>query len=117
MQTVLKQVISAATGTLVGTPLATDMMLTISLQAVTTGTLAGTLIIEASNDITSNPTAPGGGSTPPTNFNQIATVAIAGSPANFLIPKLDVCYAWLRVTFTASTGIGTISATLKGLQL
>ena len=80
-----------------------------SAQAVSTGSGAGTLVIEASND---EPIAPGA---TPVNWSLIpsASVSVSGAGA-FLIPKTDLCYQWVRLVYT-NTGSGTISVIFKAL--
>ena len=81
-----------------------------SVQIAATGAAAGTLVLQASNDETSV-----GYATVPTNWSNIpsATVTVSGAGA-YLIPKLDVCYQFLRVSYT-NTGTGTISVVLKAI--
>ena len=74
-----------------------------SAQMVVTGAGAGTLVIQGSNDPVSST---------PVNFTNIpnATVTIAGA-GSYLIPKTDLCYAWVRVSYT-NTGSGTIACNM-----
>jgi len=81
-----------------------------SVQGVTTGaTAAGTLKVQASNDLP----LPGRA---PTNWFDVTglTVAVA-APGVVAIPKFDVAYQWLRLVFTQSGGAndGLITATIK----
>ena len=78
-----------------------------SAQVTATGSAAGTLKIQASND-----DIPNG---PPVNFSDIpsATIAVSGA-GTFLIPKTDLCYQYIRLVYTNS-GTGTISVVLKAL--
>jgi hypothetical protein len=80
-----------------------------SAQITATGSAAGTMIIQASDDEPSTP------STPPANWSDIpsATITVTGAGA-FLIPKTDLCYQWVRLVYT-NTGTGTISAVFKAL--
>lgn len=82
-----------------------------SAQIISTGAGAGTLIIQASDDIAGYDGNPG----PPANWSPIplATITISGA-GSFLIPKTDLCYQWVRLVYT-NTGTGTISATIKAL--
>lgn len=79
-----------------------------SLQVVSTGTAAGTVKLQASND------APGPGS--PSNFTDIpsASVAVAGA-GSYLIPKLDISYQYIRAVYTFTSGTGTITLNLKSI--
>lgn len=80
-----------------------------SAQITTTGSAAGTLKLQASNDETN------GLVTVPTNWSDIpsATVSVSGA-GSFLIPKTDLCYQWVRVVYTNS-GTGNISVVFKAL--
>lgn len=82
-----------------------------SAQIAATGSAAGTLIIEASDDIAGADGVPG----PQTNWSAIpsATVSVSGAGA-FLIPKTDLCYQFVRLVYTNS-GTGTISVVFKAL--
>ena len=82
-----------------------------SAQITSTGAGAGTLKLQASNDIAGMDGNPG----PPVNFSDIPSASVAESGAGaFLIPKLDLCYQWIRVVYT-NTGTGTISVVVKAL--
>jgi len=81
-----------------------------SAQIATTGGGAGgTLKLQASND------EPVAASAVPTNWNDIpsASVVVAGA-GSFMIPKIDLCYQWVRVVYT-NTGTGTISVVFKAI--
>ncbi len=82
-----------------------------SVQIAGVGGAAGTLALQASNDIAGMDGNPGS----PSNWSAIpsATVSVTGDGA-FLIPKTDLCYQWIRVVYT-NTGTGTISVVLKAL--
>jgi hypothetical protein len=82
-----------------------------SVQAVATGgSVAGTVKIQASNDV------PVASSAVPTDWNDIpsATVSVTGAGA-FLIPKLDLCYQYIRIVYTDSGTGGTIAVRVKAL--
>lgn len=84
-----------------------------SAQAVVTGTSTGTLNIQASNDQPSGVDA--NGLPVVSHWSNIsgATIAIAGA-GNYLIPKIDVCYAWIRADFVhANSASGTISVNVQ----
>lgn len=72
-------------------------------QLVATGTEVGTMILQASND----PKSLVGG---PVNWSAIpsATIAVA-SAGVYLIPKTDLCYQWVRVNYTHTSGSGNIT--------
>lgn len=95
-----------------GNPIDAAQTLKISAQAVVTGTVTGTLVIQASNDV-----PPGGAQNMgfiPTNWTSItgAIVAIAGANT-YLIPQIDTCYMWLRVSYTSTSGTGTLLVNTK----
>lgn len=81
-----------------------------SAQASTVGGApGGTLIIQASND---EPVAAGA---VPTNWSAIPSATISVTAVgSFLIPKIDLCYQWVRLVYT-NTGTGTISVVFKAL--
>lgn len=99
-----------ASGTLNSAIIDSNQLLSVSLQAEVVGTAAGTLIIQYSNDFAPNDN--------PTNFSPIpsATVAIAGVGV-YSIPKIDLCYRWLRVNYTATSGTGSLTANLMALSI
>ncbi len=80
-----------------------NQLLSISAQAIATGTLAGTLKLQWSDDV-GFPS-----STAPTNWTDLASVAVTAAGL-FSIPKTDLCYRWLRATYTATSGTGNMSA-------
>lgn len=86
-------------------------LLSVSAQLAATGSAAGTMKLQASND---EPVAAGA---VPTNWSDIsgATVSVSGAGA-FLIPKTEVCYQWIRIVYT-NTGTGTISVVFKAIGL
>lgn len=89
----------------------TSSMVYASAQAVVTGTVTGTLILQFSNDIV-NPT-----NTPtPVNYSPIpsATVAIAGAGV-YAIPATLLCYEFIRAVYTSASGTGSIIVHTKVL--
>lgn len=80
----------------------------LSAQVVTTGSGAGTLKLQASND------APQG-SVGPQNWSDVTGVSVVAAGAGaFLIPKTDICYEYIRFVYT-NTGTGTILVQFKAL--
>src|SRR4051812_44891043 len=81
-----------------------------SFQSVATVDGAGTVKVQFSND-------PAGLNSPaPTNWSDIAsaTMAISGSSGVVGLAKIDLCYNWVRVVFTASGGTtGALSVRMK----
>lgn len=84
-------------------------LLSCSAQLIGTGSAAGTMKLQASND---NPLS---GGNVPTNWNDIpsATVSVSGA-GSYLIPKTDICYEYVRVVYTNS-GTGTIAVNFKSI--
>ena len=71
------------------------------------GTAAGTLKFQASDD-----KAASEGGTPSTWVDLTGSASVS-SGATTALPKIDVCYNWLRVTFVSSGGAGTIAINTK----
>ena len=73
------------------------------------GTITGTLKFQACNDLPAmNPSGP-------INWVDCSeSVSVTGA-GNFLIPKFDCCYQWLRVVYTKSSSAAgaTITALVK----
>jgi len=74
-----------------------------SCQITSTGSGAGTLQLQASNDPIVNL------STTPQNWSNIGTPAVVSGAGAFMIPQFQICYTWVRAVYT-NTGSGTISA-------
>lgn len=114
MKYVRDTLISAADGSVNVTSAIIDsnQLISISLQAVATGTIAGTAKLQFSDD-------PGFPHRPdPINWNDVpsATVAVA-SAGSYAIPKTDLCYRWLRVVYTATSGTGTLTVNFNALSI
>lgn len=100
---------SRAAATVNSVAINAENLFAISGQFVGTGSAAGTLKLQASNDA---PVINGQGGAP-TNWADIpsATVTIAGAGV-YLLPKTDICYQWVRFAYT-NTGTGTMAAIAK----
>lgn len=98
-----------AAATINGDAVPAERLYSCSAQISATGSAAGTLKLQASNDVSGADGLPG----PPINWNDIpsATAAVSGA-GPVLIPKTDLTYQWIRVVYT-NTGTGTISVRLK----
>lgn len=101
-----------AAATVNGQAIISQNIFAASASIVCTGAAAGTLQFQACNDDTQGPS-----NTSPTNWVNISgeSVVVAGA-GTYLIPKFDVCYEFIRVTYT-NTGTGTISANIKMLGM
>jgi hypothetical protein len=98
-----------------GVVIDSDFLFYASAIAVTTGTAAGTLTIQGSNDAQPLPRDSNGNFVPANWINiPLATVAVAGA-GTYIIPKTDVCYAFIRARYTSVSGTGTISVNMKTL--
>lgn len=107
MRKLLEKVLTNASVTTSSVVIPADQTFAASVIAVVTGTTpVGTLVLEASNDIVATPAVP------PTNFAVIGTVSISATGV-VIIPKVDICYEWLRVTFTKTSGTVGVTALLK----
>jgi hypothetical protein len=88
-----------------------EFMLYCSVQIVSTGTAAGNTKLQGSNDM-----PPAGQMAPfvPTNWTDITnTTKAVTAGGTAMIEKTDVCYQWVRVTWSGGSGTGTITARLK----
>lgn len=108
MRPSLEQVLKGVSIATNGPAIDTTNVLYGSVQAVVTGTFAGTLKVQFSNDIV-NPQVG------PSNWTDIpsATVSLTGSAGVFGIPKFDCCYKWIRIVVSTSGGTGTVTANLN----
>lgn len=82
-----------------------------SIQAIITGTAAGTMKLQGSNDPVPDSDFP---STPvwtPTNWTDVANSSEPVTGAGTLMYDFNQCpgYNWVRVVYTSSSGTGTIS--------
>ncbi len=95
-----------------------SQLLQISVQAViASGTSpTGSVKIQASNDVCHTGNQP----TPfvPTNWTDIsgATVSYTDN-GSLLIPKLDLCYRWIRIVNTFGSGTGNVSVTIFAVSV
>jgi len=82
-----------------------------SAQITATGTEVGSLKLQASNDnLDAVP------SSTPTNWSDIpsATVAVSSAGA-YLIPSTQICYQYVRLVYTHTSGSGNITAVFKSI--
>lgn len=113
-----RKVIDAVAVTTNSAAIDASNMWSVSLQAVATGSAAGSAKLQASNDSPIGSAGQNGGTWAPTNWSDIsgATVALNGvTPV--IIPKTDVCYQFIRVVMTISGGTGTATANLKAISV
>lgn len=90
-----------------------------SLQAVVTGTSTGTLTYQVSNDSPDMCTTSSTGALVPTNWTPLTsqTVSVTGA-GNFLIPKFDTSYRWMRIAYVATNAAaGTIRANMQSISV
>lgn len=76
-----------------------------SCQIIASGTIAGAVKLQYSNDAQNTFGLP-------TNWSDVpsATVTLTGTAGIFSIPKTDLCYNFVRVVFTVSGGTGSVTA-------
>ncbi len=95
-------------------PVFTDQWFSASCEGIASGTLTGTLKLQACNDNGYSSFNP-----PPSTANWVdipnETVSITAA-GNFLIPQFFPNYPWMRVVYTKSTSStgATITAELRG---
>lgn len=81
----------------------TSSMVSVSVQAAVTGTCAGTIKMQASNDAAS-----------PVNWSDIANATVSVSNTGvYFIPKQDISYQYIRIVYTRTSGSGTLVARVK----
>ena len=91
-----------------------------SIQAVWTGaTAAGTLTLQISDDdVPVNPASTSGNADPAANVVNWSTYTgsseTVSGPGNFLWNMVFVGFRWVRLSYTASSGTGSLSATFSG---
>lgn len=83
-----------------------------AIQAVWTGTPNGTIKLQASCDLPVNNI--GQGSQTVTNWTDIANTpqVIAGSSGNFMWNITSAMYRYVRLTYTNTSGSGTLNAVM-----
>jgi len=86
-----------------------------SIQAVWSGgsSPVGTFSLQGSNDAGDN--GSGQGVSQPVNWSTItgSSQAISGTPGNILFDVTECSYRWVRLVYTATSGSGTVSATIN----
>lgn len=82
----------------------------VSAQAISTGTVAATVKLQASDD-----NVVIGTGQVPTNWSDIpsATVSVTSGGGAFLIPKTDLCYQWIRINVSSTSGTGNLQVNVK----
>lgn len=121
MKILSKQILSAAsiTPSRNSQAIDTSQMIQISAQVVTTAGSSPTFSVklQASNDVCDHGNLPGGSFTP-TNWTDIsgATVNVTQDGA-VIIPKTEICYRWVRVVITFTSGTGNVAVTIFGICL
>jgi hypothetical protein len=102
---ILATVAASGTNTYTSTnPQDTAQIIAGSVQVISTGAV-GTAKLQASNDKKN-----------PSNWTDIsgATVSVTGTGI-FLIPKMDLCYRYIQLVYTNSSGTGNITANFQGI--
>lgn len=81
-----------------------------SAHVIMTGSSpVGTVKIQISND----KPGPAGN---PVNWVDLSGASVAiNATGGFLIPKTEICYAWIRFFWTFTSGTGTVTVKMQGL--
>lgn len=80
-------------------------VLSMSVQSVSTVDGVGTIKVQVSNDSVKNS---------PTNWTDLAGATIAVTAASkLLLPKTEVCYQFMRLVYTKTSGTGIVNARVK----
>lgn len=75
----------------------------VHVVATGAGSPTGAVKVQVSNDKSN-----------PTNWVDLATVTVSTTTAgNYLIPKFELAYQWIRVVYTKTSGTGNITAIYK----
>lgn len=70
---------------------------------------AGTLAIQASNDPPVNALIP---NFTPTNWLTISEESVSAGASTFVAPTSNICYTWIRATWTKSAGAGNVTVNI-----
>jgi hypothetical protein len=97
-----------------GSAIDATLMVYASAQAIISGTAAGTLKLQGSNDAPAGPQYLT--TSAPIHWSDLASVSISGAGV-YLIPKTDICYEWVRVIYVSASGTGTITANVKTVHV
>ena len=101
----LKNINMATAGAQPGTPIYIANCVSMSIQSVSTADGVGTIKVQVSNDSVKDS---------PTNWTDLASATIAVTAASTLIlAKTEVCYQWIRLVYTKTSGTGTLNARVK----
>lgn len=97
--------INLATASSTGPAILIANCVALSVHAVSTGDGIGVVKIQVSNDSIKDV---------PTNWSDLASATIAVTAASSLVlPKIDVCYQFMRLVYTKTSGTGSLSARVK----
>lgn len=84
-----------------------------SVQCVTTGSAAGTLKLQASNDAGVIPELGEQSATGITNWDDVTTVAVSGA-GPYTFDSINQNYRWARVTYVHTSGTGNMAVRVSG---
>lgn len=104
--------IDASVASSVSSAIDAHLLFNMSVQVIAAGAPVGVVKIQVSNDEGSSIPVP----FTPTNWTDLpsATVSVAAA-GTVLIPKLDLCYNYIRIVYTKTSGTGSITAQVKSL--
>lgn len=96
--------------TVSGTPLVGGSILRCSVQAVLSGSMVGSLQLQASNDQTAS-TLGSPGAAAATVWSNVAGAAVAVSGSGtYFIPFTECCYRAMRMVYIPTSGSGTVTS-------
>lgn len=98
-------------------PIDCSNIFSISAQAVSTGSPTVVVKLQASNDPPASLPLDANGKPIPQNWTDISGASVSvGAAGTFLIPKLDICYQYIRVvSTTGSADTGNTAVDIKVL--
>ena len=102
----------SSTNTFSSNPIPLDQVFGIAIQAVWTGTPNGTVKLQASCDPPSQAQIAGPSYSTVTNWTDVAnsSYSITGSAGNYMWNVADANYRWIRLTYTNTSGTGSMTA-------
>ncbi len=105
--TALSAVNAATDGAQASSPILTEFTFAFSIMTISTGSPVGVVKIQVSNDDTIHT---------PSHWVDLASSTTAVSSATtYLMPKTEICYNWLRVVYTKTSGTGAVTCVIKTL--
>ena len=97
------------TGPIVGDAIDLSSHMGIAVQCTFTGTPLGEFKLQASCDLTTNPSSV-------TNWTDISSAQVSGASGSRIFNCRDIYYKWIRLTYSPAGGSGNlfVTYTVKG---